>query len=60
MRQTLALGDINVVVVKSLHTVDARNPAPFGNHGKPVFVGIYQGIIIPGFLRWCEMDFVHP
>ena len=24
------------------------------------FVGIYTGVIIPGFLRWCEMDFVHP
>ena len=26
-------------------------------------VGIYKGIIISdisGFLRWCEMDFVHP
>ena len=22
-------------------------------------IGIYRGIII-GFLRWCEMDFVHP
>ena len=21
---------------------------------------IYRGIIIPGFLRWCEIDFVHP
>ena len=25
-----------------------------------VLVGIYRRIIIPGFLRWCEMDFVHP
>ena len=24
-----------------------------------MFVGMYRGIIIPGFLR-CEMDFVHP
>ena len=24
------------------------------------FVGIYRGIIIPGFLGRCEMDFVHP
>ena len=23
-----------------------------------MFVGIYRGINIPGFLRWCEMDFV--
>ena len=38
-------------------TVDGRNPAPLGNHEKPLFVGIYRGIIIPWFLRWCEMDF---
>ena len=25
-----------------------------------LFVGIYRGINIPGFLRWCELDFVHP
>ena len=29
-------------------------------HGKPLFVGIYRGNIIPGFLWWCEMDLVHP
>ena len=29
------------------------------NHGKPAFVGIYRGIIIPRFLRWCELDSVH-
>ena len=40
--------------------MDGRNPAPLGNHGKPLFVGIYREIMIPGFLRWCEMDFVHP
>ena len=34
----------------SFHTVDGRNPAPLGNHGKPLFVGIYRGMIIPGFL----------
>ena len=28
--------------------------------GKRLFVGIYKGIIIPWFLRWCEMDFVRP
>ena len=27
---------------------------------QPLFVGILRGIIVPGFLRWCEMDFVHP
>ena len=30
-----------------------------GNHGRPLFIGIYRGFIIPGILRWCEMDFVH-
>ena len=25
-----------------------------------MFIGIYRGSILPGFLRWCEMDFVHP
>ena len=28
-----------------------------GNHYMLVFTG---GIILPGFLGWCEMDFVHP
>ena len=27
---------------------------------KQLLAGIYRGIIIPGFFRWCEMDFVHP
>ena len=25
-----------------------------------LFAGIYRGMIIPGSLRWCEMDLVHP
>ena len=29
--------------------MDGRNPAPLGNHGKPLFAGIYRGINIPGF-----------
>ena len=28
--------------------VDGRIPAPFKSHGKPLFVGIYRGILIPG------------
>ena len=36
-----------------------RNPAPLGNHEKPLFAGIYRGTIIPGCLRWCRI-FVHP
>ena len=31
----------------------------FGQLSIP-FVGISRGSIIPGLLRWCEMDFVHP
>ena len=41
-------------------TVDGRIPAPLDTHGNPLCIGIYRGIIIPRFLRWCEMDFVHP
>ena len=32
----------------------------FETMGNQCIVGIYKGSIIPGFLRWCEMDFVHP
>ena len=28
--------------------------------GNPWFVGICRAINIPKFLRWCEMDFIHP
>ena len=39
-------------------------PAHLVNHietmGNPLFVGIYRGILIRGFPRWCEMAFVHP
>ena len=43
-------------------TVDGRNPfrTALKLWLKPLFVGIYRGIIIPGFLRWCKLDFVHP
>ena len=44
-----------------------KNGNPFRTTWKPwvetiVFVEILQGNrkSIPGFLRWCEMDFVHP
>ena len=40
-------------------TVDERNPAPLGNHEKPLFVGIYRGIMIPWFLRWCRISSIH-
>ena len=40
-------------------TVDGQNPAPLGNRGTQVSVGIYRGIIIPGFLRWCRNLSIH-
>ena len=30
--------------------------APLVNHGKPLFVGIYRGIVLPGSLRWCRIS----
>ena len=40
------------------HTVDGRNPAPFRNHRKPLFVGIYQENQNSRLSeRWCKMDF---
>ena len=48
------------IFTQSPPTVGGRNPAPLGIHEKPLFIGIYRGLILPGFLRWCEMDFVHP
>ena len=43
-------------------SVDGRNAfaAPKKPWLKPMVVGIYRGTIIPGLLRWCEMDSVHP
>ena len=38
-------------------TVDGQHP--FRTTLKPLFVGIYREIIIPGFRR-CEMDFIRP
>ena len=29
------------------------------NHGKPLFVGIYRGMIIPGVLMWCRLSSIH-
>ena len=48
---------------KAAPTVDGQNP--LRHHLETMvetitFVGIYRGINIPGFLSWCEMDFVHP
>ena len=39
--------------------MDGRNPAPLRIHGKPLFIGIYRGFIIPGFLRWCRISSIH-
>ena len=41
-------------------SISRHSGTPLGNHGKPLPVGIYRRIIVPGFLRWREMDFVHP
>ena len=31
--------------LQSGNTLDEQKPAPLGNHGKPLLVGIYRGII---------------
>ena len=42
------------------NTVDGRNRAPpKSNHETPLFVGIYRGVNIPGFLRWCRIASIH-
>ena len=32
---------------------------PILNHGRLLIVGIYRGITIPGFLRWCRIMSIH-
>ena len=39
--------------------MDEIHIAPRENHGNPLFVGIYRGIPIPGFLRWCRISSIH-
>ena len=39
--------------------MDKNHFAPLRNHGKPLFVGICGGIIIPGILRWCRILSIH-
>ena len=39
--------------------MDERNPALPKKSWKPLFVGIYRAIIIPGFLRWCRISSIH-
>ena len=39
-------------------TVDGRNPAPLGNHGKSLSTGESNHSRVSE--RWCEMDFIHP
>ena len=36
--------------------MDERNPAPLGNHEKPLLISMYRGFIIPGFLGWCRIS----
>ena len=55
------LAEIAIICRNLLLWMDDIHFAPLGNHGKPWKpFGIYRGNIIPGSLRWCEMDFVHP
>ena len=54
-------GSEGVVLVEFILWMAAKSISHhLRNHGKPLFVGIYRGIIIPVFHMWCEMDFVHP
>ena len=39
--------------------MDEIHFAPLCNHRKPLFVGIYKGIRIFGFLRWCRISSIH-
>ena len=39
--------------------MDEINFAPLGSRGRPLFIGIYRGIIIPGFLGWCRISSIH-
>ena len=43
----LLAGDLKIATKGELNTVtvDGRNPASLGNHGKPLLVGIHRGII---------------
>ena len=39
--------------------MDKIHFAPPEKHGKPLFVCVYRGIIISGFLRWCRILSIH-
>ena len=42
------------------NTVDGQiHFTPPEKHGKPWFVGMYCGTIIPGFLKWCRISSIH-
>ena len=41
------------------HTVGGQNPAPLATMESHYLFGIYRGIIIPRFLRWCSISFIH-
>ena len=53
---TSGQGSSGIQVGPRVATVDGGSPAPLGNHGKLLFVGIYRGIIILGFLRRCRIS----
>ena len=41
------------------HTVGGQNYAPIETIKQPLFVGIYRGIMVPGFFRWCRISSIH-
>ena len=47
--------------IHMINTVDGRNPAThhFKTMGNLLFVGIYRGIIIPGFPGQCRISSIH-
>ena len=57
MRNRLPLLDFKGIPF--LLWMDEIHFAPSRNHRKPLVVGIYKGIMIPGFLRWCRNLSIH-
>ena len=56
-------GFMRIIYHKNQFQINLQNEKYCGwtksisHHGKPWFVVIYRGTTIPGFLRFCEMDF---
>ena len=56
-RSTLEIRN-DVLQVLWMDGIRSHHFETMGN--KCIFVGIYRGIIIPSFVGWCKMEFVHP